>query len=338
MDALAFLDKAKVAPQPIYVLAGTERFLKRLVLAKIQRLVLGDAEDDFARAIYEGDSTPLAAVLDDVRTAPFLGGSRLVIVADADAFVTQHREALERYVAKPAPTGVLVLDVKSWKSNTRLAKAVPEAATIKCEAPPTARLVEWCTKWAQAQHGKQLSAPAANLLVELIGPEMGILDQELAKLAAYVGNAASIQAKDVDTLVGHSRVETAWQMMDAVAEGDKAKALTTLEHLFEQGEDPLAILGAMSWQLRRLAQVARLCQQGLSMGLAFSRANVPPFAQKRMEQQLRHLGPRAFQLYDWLLEADLGMKTSGQLPPRTILERLVVKLAEPRPDNAPARS
>ena len=36
-------------------------------------------------------------------------------------------------------------------------------------------------------HGKQLVAAAARLLVELVGAEMGLLDQELAKLAAYVG-------------------------------------------------------------------------------------------------------------------------------------------------------
>ena len=59
-----------------------------------------------------------------------------------------------------------------------------------------------------------------------------------------------------------------------------------------------------------------------------NRAGVPPFAQRGCEQQLRHLGrQRADRLYDWLLEADLGLKGSSQLPARTLLERLVVRLA-----------
>jgi hypothetical protein len=41
-------------------------------------------------------------------------------------------------------------------------------------------------------------------------------------------------------------------------------------------------------------------------------------------------------LYDWLLEADLGMKGGSALPPRTLLERLVLRLALPNP--GPARS
>ena len=81
-------------------------------------------------------------------------------------------------------------------------------------------------------------------------------------------------------------------------------------------------------QLRRLAQAARASQQGQPLSTALDRAGVPPFAQRGCEQQLRHLGrPRTDRLYDWLLEADQGLKGSSQLPPRTLLERLVVRLA-----------
>jgi DNA polymerase-3 subunit delta len=219
--------------------------------------------------------------------------------------------------------------VKSWKANTRLAKMVPDQATIKCEAPTGKGLLDWCVRWAKAQYKKQLPPEGANLLVELIGPEMGVLDQELAKLATYVGDLPNIKPEDIDTLVGHSRVETAWRMLDAVAAGNAGQALTTLHHLFDQGEEPIALLGAMSWQLRRLAQVARLRQQGVPLGAAMSRAGLPPFKQSQVEQQLRHLGGRAFQIFDWLLQADLAMKSSGQVPPRVVLERLLVQLAEP---------
>jgi DNA polymerase-3 subunit delta len=47
-----------------------------------------------------------------------------------------------------------------------------------------------------------------------------------------------------------------------------------------------------------------------------------------VEQQLRHLGRRRLnRLYEWLIDADGGLKGGSQLPKRTILERLVVQLA-----------
>ncbi len=329
MDAFAFIDAKKAGElQPIYVLAGDEWFLKRLALERIEALVLGEKAEDMGRSVFEGESATLAEVLDELQTLPFFGSRRLVIVREADGFVSAHRDKLEKYVASPSSVGVLVLEVKSWKSNTRLAKAIPDAATIKCEAPAAYRLPGWCVKWTASRYGKQLHESAAALLVEFIGAELGVLDQELAKLSTYVGEQSQISTAEVDKLVAHGRVQTAWQMLDAVAEGKQADALETLQHLLDQGEEPIAILGAMSWQLRRLAQVARLNRQGVSLSSAMSRAAIPPFAQKRIEPQLRQLGPRALEIYDWLLEADLGMKGSSQLPPRVILERLLIKLGE----------
>jgi hypothetical protein len=61
------------------------------------------------------------------------------------------------------------------------------------------------------------------------------------------------------------------------------------------------------------------------------RENIQPWAKARAEGLLRHLGRRRLdKLYDWLLETDLGMKGSSQLPQRVLLERLVVRRARPR--------
>jgi DNA polymerase-3 subunit delta len=160
---------------------------------------------------------------------------------------------------------------------------------------------------------------------------MGLLDQEVAKLAVYVGDAPAVTRDDVDKLVGRSRAAETFRIFDAIGAGRPADALAILARLFEQGEDPLQLLGAFSWQLRRLAQVSRHARLGKSLTSALEEAGVPPFARTGVEQQLRHLGRRRLdRLYDWLLEADLAMKSSGALPPRVLLERLVVRLARPR--------
>ena len=332
MDALAFLEKpGRSRPQAVYVLHGDEDFLKRQALSVLRGLVLGPEGSDFGLSSHDGDRATFAAVHDELATLPFLAPRRLVVVSGADPFVTRYRPALEKYVAQPAPTGVLVLDVKSWPATTRLAKLVPAEATLSCKAPPASRVPPWCVKWAAERHGKQLAQTAAGLLVDLVGPDMGQLDQELTKLAVYVGPAARIEAADVDRLVGSSRAESTWKIFDAIGEGQGGAALAILGRLFEQGEDPIRILAAFSLQLRRLAQAYRRNRQGQPLALALSEVGVPPFATRGAEQQLRHLGRRrAERLYDWLLETDLGLKGSSALPPRTLLERLVVRLAATR--------
>jgi len=334
MDALAFLERsAKAKPLPIYVLAGDEPFLQRLALDALKKSLLGEGEDAFGLSSYGGDKAEYATVRSDLETLPFLSPRRVVVVSDADPFVTKYRSSLERYFAKPAEKGVLVLEVKTWPSTTKLAKALTDVATIQCKAPPAYKLPQWCVQWCQARHGKPLSQPAAQLLVDLIGPEMGQLDQELEKLSIYVDQRPKIDVADVDVLVGRSQAANVFKILDAIAAGRPAEALKILSRLFEQGDDALKILGALGFQLRKLANAARLSRQGVPVSAALDRVGVPPFARQGAEAQLRHLGRRrADRLFDWLLEVDLGVKGSSPLPPHILLERLLVRLgrkAEP---------
>lgn len=331
MDSLAFLEKpGKGDPQPIYVLHGDEDFLKRRVLAALRTRILGEGEaGEFSFSAHPGDKATFATVVDELGTLPFLSPYRLVVVDNADPFVTKYRAALEKYVAAPAARGVLVLDVRTWPANTKLAKAVSDGVTLVCKSPQTFRLPDWCSRWCTAQYQKQLGPDAARLLVDLVGADMGQIDQELAKLAVFVGSAAKISPGDVDQLVGSSRTESIFKIFDALADGKTGEAIGILEGLFDHGEEPIKMLGAFSMQLRRLAQAARLMQGGTSFSSAAERVGIPPFARQGTEKQLRKLGrPKTDRLYDWLLEADLGMKGGSQLPARTLLERLVVKLAK----------
>jgi DNA polymerase-3 subunit delta len=330
MDALPFLAKAAGKIGPLYVLHGDEAFLKRQVVEAVRRRALGDDADDAAVSSYPGDKAQFADVMDELATAPFFAPRRVVVVDSADPFVTKFRPLLEKKIDKLPATGVLVLDVKTWPSNTRLAKMVDAAATIVCKAPHLHRLPAWCGEWAAARHGKQLPPDAAGLLVELVGPEMGLLDSELEKLAIYVGDKKTIDAADVDRLVGHNSSENVFQIFDAIADGKPGVALRMLDRLFELGEEPMKLSGALGSQLRKLAQAGRLATQGMTVAAALARVNVPTFAVAANDKLLRHLGrERAAKLYDWLIELNFGIRGGSPLPERTQFEQLLVRMARP---------
>ena len=103
MDALAFLDKVgKATRLPIYVLSGDEDFLKRACRNAIVAKVVGDGDPEFAISSYTGDKLDLSTVRNELETLPFFAPCRVVIVDQADPFVTANRESLERYIAKAA--------------------------------------------------------------------------------------------------------------------------------------------------------------------------------------------------------------------------------------------
>ena len=93
--------------------------------------------------------------------------------------------------------------------------------------------------------------------------------------------------------------------------------------------------------LRRLATAASLIDEVQSTGRrtslrqALQEAGFKPFVLAKAEQQLRNLGRRrAARLHRWLLETDLALKGQSHLPPRLVLEQLVVRLASPEPVSA----
>jgi DNA polymerase-3 subunit delta len=317
---------------PVYVVFGDEEFLRSAMVAAIRRVTLGSDGDDFAVCRFDGRVAGLADVLDELTMLPFLGSHRLVIVQNADEFVSTHRASLERYVQKPSRAGVLVLVVQSWPSNTRLAKMVVQVGVaIDCKSPDDRQLAPWCRRWAKQRYGKQLSADAAELLVELVGGGLGQLNGELDKLSAFAGSRPDISAEDVDRLVAAGRIETVWKIMDAAAAGDGSDALRMLDSLATAGEQPLLIFGAFSSTLRKLAKAYRLMSAGESARSALAKAGVPPYFIDKAESQLRHLGrDRLRRIYDWLSETDSGMKGDSSLAPQHLLERLVVRVATKR--------
>jgi DNA polymerase-3 subunit delta len=139
----------------------------------------------------------------------------------------------------------------------------------------------------------------------------------------------------VHDLVGAWRTKTTWEMLDAAAGGDAAEALRQLDRLLGSGEHPLALLGPMGYTLRRFAATARLVEQAIAAGRrttlrdALVEAGIKPFAVQKAEGQVRQLGrARAGQLYRWLLDTDLELKGASRLEPRTVLERLIVRMAK----------
>jgi DNA polymerase III subunit delta len=362
IDALDYLAKpAQYPAEAVCVVHGDEPFLARQVVAALRGEVLGAEDAEFSLSVFEGPTTLLRDVLDELATvAMFGGGRRLVVVEDADtapgrarkkdqptgnasaaakeddnSFVSRYRPELEDYVARPTPGGVLVLVMKSFPSNTRLYKAVAASGLVlNASAPPPAKLGRWVIAWAKQAHQAKIAAPAADVLVEMVGPELGLIDQELAKMALSVGPGGQITPEVVARMVGSWRAKKTWDMLDAALDGNTPEALDQLDRLLLAGEAPISILAQISASLRRLAAATRLILKTEAAGrrpvlsAALEQVGVKRFVLDKTQRQLRQLGRhRGAQLYRALLQADLDLKGASDLPPRLVLEKLLFSLS-----------
>jgi DNA polymerase III subunit delta len=322
------------AIRPVCVVFGDDAYLIREALNQLGRAVFPEEDGDAAIVRFPGASTALAAVLDELRTLSFFSRKRLVIVDDADLFITKYRKELEVHTEKPRGPGILLLHAKSWVKTTKLALIVEKLGLpIDCSSPKEGDLAPWLCQIARTRFDVQLGAQEARLLLELVGPETGILMAEVEKLAIFVAETRRIEKNDILKLVGAGRVETIWKTLEAALAGQGPAALEHLDSLLVAGEEPVGLLAAMSANLLKLHHAGHLRAARLSVDEACRLAGMPSFAVEKTRKQHAHLGPaRVDQLPGLLERADLDLKGGSTLDPRVILETLLIRLALPRAD------
>ena len=309
--------------KPVYVVHGSDAHLRQQAVTNIKHDVLGVDLDPLACSEFRSDAR-LADVLDELRTLPLLTRHRLVIVVDADAFVREHREALERYCAQPAMTSSLLLICNGFDRRTRLHKAVEKIGAIVPCVPLKGRAVgSWIMNRASKQYGKRIDQRAAATLQRLAGDDLATLDNELLKLSTYVGEGGAIATDDVDTLIGIHREEKVFGIAEALARRDTARALELWKQAWRtERVAPARAVGGLAWALRRNLDGKIAATQGASYSQLARTFWKDPHEVKKLlegvsleelERQLRAL-----------LDADIGVKTglSGTL--QQAIEKLIV--------------
>ena len=341
-SVIDLLDKGLTGPaRPFYIVAGKDDFLRRHACRMVRELVhgkpdsLGETHGTVVRV--DGDSIDLATFLDELGTASLFGGRTLMRVDEADDFISEHRQSLEKQLAKPAWVGVALLVVDSWPANTRLAKMTPSESLLRCELGDKFNSAAWARGWCKLNHQVEMAPDAARTLEELVGKDLGRLDQEIAKLACSLPEGSkTIDSQLVDKLVASGTQEVVWKIFNAITAGKPGQALSILDDQYLSGnavESSMKLQGAVAFHLRKIARAARRAKSGAPGGLAgaMTEAGIRPgFFQKDAESMMRHLGSRRlFRLMEDLITTDLSLKGGSKLPQRTILERLILKLAMP---------
>src|SRR4029078_1127260 len=101
VDAIEFLSHPdKYPPASVCAVFGDDGFLKGEVLVALRRQLLGGDDAEFGLSVFAGREAQLRDARDALASVALCGdGQRVVIIEDADAFVSDHRPELEEYVA-----------------------------------------------------------------------------------------------------------------------------------------------------------------------------------------------------------------------------------------------
>src|SRR4029077_10119898 len=190
----------------------------------------------------------------------------------------KNREAtidhLTAYLDNPAPFTALVLEATNLDQRMKLAKILADKTQVleialgdNLEARHTAA-VQFAHTIAK-EHKITFDPGAAEDLAEFVAANLMRLKTEIEKLSTYAHPRTTITRKDVSTMVISEKTTTVWDLSDLIASRDQRKAIEFLDRLLRDGEEPLPMLGAITWMYRKLIEASEL--KGVSNGYQAAR-------------------------------------------------------------------
>lgn len=333
------------ADMRIVLLRGPELFLHTEYTRRLSTL-LREKFSGLDQFRFDGETASLADVLDELRTYGLMLVHKLVILDNADVFLSgkkkaseeggeeseeksPNRAAMERYAESPVESATLLLRATTWRPG-RIDKLIEKhGAIIKCEEMSPADTAHHAVNRAEREYGVKLAPEAATLLVQRIGTSLAHIDTELARLSSFVGAKGTITPQIIKDLVEPSREEQAWVIQEAVLSGDPGYALTRLTELLEISRQPRELLfWSITDLLRKLYHASRMLRAGANAYQLRGPLKLWGAAADMVTATARRVEPARFaQLLHEALASDWRVKT-GQRDGIRTLEGLVVRVAD----------
>lgn len=310
------------AARPILLLHGDESFL---VDDETRRTLAGWREalvSEFGEEALDPSALTLARLRDAVLQVPFLDPYRVVSVR---GLALRRADGLAPAIADvPESTRLLIAVNGKLTASSKLLKAVTAAGGRVKEHPSLrGRSLQTWIFTRTREYGLPTAAGAA--LVRLSRPDLGVIDSELRKLAAYRASGNELDQAAIDELVVAARQDEIFRLTDHLLPRPNAEAWRVLAGLLER-EPPTTIAYRLARHLALVLDVRARQERGESLSQVQSGMREHAFVVQKafdaahgVSAAQLEAGLRALLAYEWEVK-------SGQIDATLGLETVLAKL------------
>jgi DNA polymerase-3 subunit delta len=310
----------------VFFLFGEEEFLKDEAVTAITTAHLDPATRDFNYDQLRGADVEPETLASIANTPPMMAEWRVLVVREVQALAAnaRGRATVESLLERPIPGLALIL-VATLPEKTKAAfyeRLKKETVAVEFPVLGSSDLPGWLMERVQ-ERGMEIDTASARALAAT-GADLGVLVQEIAKLADYVGARKRITIEDVTAIVGSVPRQNRWDWFDMVGDARFRDARAALPVLFDAGESGVGLVIGLGTHFLRLGIAAAGGERALGEAL-------PPhqrwLAGRIAKQGKRWNAAAVEDAIDDLLRADRLLK-SASLTDRQVLEELLLRLEQ----------
>jgi DNA polymerase-3 subunit delta len=268
-ELLSRLEKGKVITA--LLLLGDEPYLRDACRAQLIEKYVPEAARSWALCRYSAERGDTSAALSQAQSLPMLSPQQVVFLEDAEAIEKlgeKSREEtvseLEKYLEDPAPFTVLVIEAARLDERMKLAKVLMSQKVQVVEvglggdAQQRVATAAMLAGTLAKEQALEFAKGAAEDLAERVAADLMRLKTELTKLRNYLGERKTITREDVSAMVASEKMATVWELADLLAARQAKQAMEFLERLLRDGEEPVMMLGAMTYRYRKLIEASEI--------------------------------------------------------------------------------
>jgi len=312
----------------LILLYGQESYFVDKGLQAICNAVVRAEDMDFNLTRFHGKDFRPIDVIEQARTFPVFAERRLIIIKNVHEATANQLDGLLSYIEDPVPETVLLLTAEKIDARRKIFQLLKKTGkVIEFKKIYENQLPSFVRDLAKT-FNVTLTGEGLKLFCKRVGTNLVEVQGELEKLVGYLGDRDLADENDVAAIISDTRIESIFDLTDALGQGDLSTALKLLDRLMAEGQAPLMILAMMARHFRQMWKVSELTAQNVSQNEFPKRVGVSPFFLKSLNQQAGRFDNQDYrQVFNHFLATDLALKSSGG-DPKMCLERLVFDIAE----------
>ena len=319
----------------IISLYGADSFRCRRFLQELKNKFIKDVDpDSHSFSLVDGRSATLGAISEQINTGSLFVKKRFVVIENifqnkSDKIFGDLADYLKKFTANEE--NILIFRDEDIEGKALKAAAKKLLAFFKLQpytqefpALAPAQLLSFIKKEA-ALYDKDISAPAASLLIDLTGGDLWQISAEIKKLS-FRNDEKMISSEMIKEMVPGSYDENIFGLTDAISAKNKKAAISLLEEQYAAGLSDEYLLAMLIRQFKILLQIREALDKNMNPNDLASRLKIHPYVAKKGAMQARNFSAAALKDYlNRLVYLDFSNKT-GRGDIKTELSLLISAL------------
>jgi DNA polymerase III subunit delta len=302
---------------PVWLFTGPEIGERNSAVEQLRATAAKKCGNLDSHSFYASD-VRLGDVISLLQNGSLFADARFVVIRNADEI--KKKEDIENLLSWiESSAGIsdafLVLVSDEIGVDKKIEAAVPkEQKKIFWEMFEN-RKEQWIVDFFRKE-GYSVEESAVSAILDLVENNTDALKMACSRFTLFYTPGHCVSEADVDSILAHTREESAFSLFDTLSEGDLGGAIEILRKLsLSKDSSPVQTIAGLTFCFRRLSDWHRLSLAGTTDDFSLKKAG---FTSKRAIDQYRTASRRwdasaCFRILSLLSSTDFNMRSGGTI-------------------------